>query len=284
MRLRRLSVATLGMLLMGTSGMVVSAQEERQEIRTAPLAGGANLRVTNRNGHIRVGIWDRDLVEVKAAIRDTASRRITLSLREAGGGLELLVQEGSGDWLRLAASRSPRCQLDIKVPRRLNASFRTLNGDVEVQGIEGFAECETTNGDIRVRQLKGEVHCETTNGGIEAVGLQARLKAETTHGSIRLQGVAGGIRAETTHGDVEAEQLDGWGEGIQLETTQGDIRVVLGRATGHLHAETTVGSLDIRPAQGGGMQIQEGHEVQMKIGEGRQPIRLETTHGSIRVR
>lgn len=258
---------------------------ERVETRTLALASGSNLRVINRNGWIRVAAWDRDVVDVEAVIRDTGRRKAELVVRQQDRDLELEIKMAEGAWLSLGSSRAPRCQLTLRVPRRLSAAFRTLNGDIQVEGIEGFADCNTTNGDISVAGLKGEVHCETTNGRILARDLKARFRGESTHGSIRIASVEGGIKAETTHGSIRAEELDGWGEGIFLETTHGDIEVILGRATGELTAENTVGTLDIRPAAARGVVAAgRSHELRVQIGTGRQPIRLETTHGSIRVR
>jgi DUF4097 and DUF4098 domain-containing protein YvlB len=124
---------------------------------------------------------------------------------------------------------------------------------------------------------------DTTNGPIEARNLAARIHGSTTNGRIVLEDVLGGIRLETTNGTIKARNLDGWGEGIHLESTNGSIEVELGKASGDLMAENSNGSLEIK-APGGQVIELTKHTAHVKVPGRSQPIRLETTNGSIRVK
>lgn len=253
----------------------------RTEHRTERLAQGAKLWVRNRNGDIRVTGWDRDEVVLTATIRDSERRRVELVLQHKGSDLDIEAVFQQPSW-SFGVYVSPRCELTLQVPRRLQGHFRTSNGTVAAENLEGFANCEATNGSILVNHIRGEVHVNTTNGSIEARSLNARIKGSTTNGRIILEDVEGGVQLETTNGSIHARNLDGWGEGISLESTNGNIEVALGRATGDLVAENSNGALEVRVA---GAQVIEltKHSAHLQVPGRTQKIRFETTNGNIRV-
>ena len=245
------------------------------------LAYGSKLWVKNRNGGIRVTGWDKEEVSLTAQIRDSDKRRIELVLQRKGPDLDIEAMFQQPSW-SFGLYISPRCEMTLQVPRRVLGYFRTTNGTVAVEHLEGYARCEATNGAILVSDLRGEVQVDTTNGPIEARNLAARIKGNTTNGRIVLDNVAGGIFLETTNGSVRARTLDGWGEGIHLESTNGSIEVELGKASGDLIAENSNGSMDIKVPGAQVIEITK-HSAHVKVPGRAQSIRLETTNGSIRV-
>jgi len=260
------------------------AGNTRTEKRTEKLAFGSRLWVKNRNGGIRVTGWDREEVAITAEIRDTERRKIELVVQRKGEDLDIEALFQQPRWtFSFGFSQSPRCEMTLSVPRKLQAHFRTTNGTVSVASLEGFANCETTNGDIKVREVAGEVHADTTNGTIEAVKLRARIRGGTSNGRIILEDVDGGIRMETSNGSIHARNLDGWDEGICLETTNGPIDLELGKASGELEASNTNGSLDLKLPGAQVIEISK-HNAHLKVPGRNQKITLSTTNGSIRVR
>ena len=254
----------------------------RTEQRTEPLAQGSKLWVKNRNGAIRVTGWDKDEVALTAQIRDSEKRRVTLVVQRKGADLDIEAAFQQPSW-SFGVYISPRCELTLQVPRKLIGHFRTTNGTVSAENLEGYARCEATNGSILVSRIRGEVQVDTTNGPIEARNLVARIKGSTTNGRNVLEDVEGGIHLETTNGSIRAHRLDGWGEGIRLESTNGSIEVELGKATGDIVAENSNGSMEVKVP---GAQVVEitKHSARVKVPGRSQPIRLETTNGSIRVK
>ena len=255
----------------------------RTEQRAEKLAMGAKLWVRNRNGAIRVTGWDREEVALTARIRDNEKRRVNLVIQRKGEDLDVEASFQQPSLVIIGVHVSPRCDMTLQVPRKLQGHFRTTNGPVSVEGLEGYARCEATNGSIEVRRIRGEVHADTTNGTIEARELAARIKGSTTNGRILLEEVDGGVRVETTNGSIRARGLDGWGEGIHLETTNGSIEVDLGRATGEVVADNSNGTLDIKVPAAQVVEMSK-HSARVKVPGRTQRIRLETTNGSIRVR
>jgi DUF4097 and DUF4098 domain-containing protein YvlB len=254
----------------------------RTDRRTERLAQGSKLWVKNRNGDIRVTGWDRDEVVLSAQIRDSERRRVELVLQHKGPDLDIEAVFQQPSW-SFGVYVSPRCELTLQVPRRLQGHFRTTNGTVAVENLDGYARCEATNGSILVNHIRGEVHVDTTNGPIEARSLNARIKGSTTNGRIILEDIEGGVRLETTNGTIRARNLDGWGEGIHLESTNGSIEVDLGKASGDLVAENSNGSMDIKVAGAQMIELTK-HSAHLKVPGRNQPIHLETTNGSIRVK
>lgn len=254
----------------------------RTEQRVEKLAQGSKLWIKNRNGAIRVTGWDKDEVSLTAQIRDSDKRRVELVLQRKGQDLDVEAVFQQPSW-SFGAIISPRCEMTLMVPRKLQGHFRTTNGAVTAENLDGYARCEATNGGIHVNRIRGEVHVDTTNGSIEAHNLDARIKGSTSNGNITVEDVAGGIHLETTNGRVYARNLDGWGEGIHFESTNGSLEIELGKATGDLVAENSNGSLDLKVT---GAQVIEltKHSAHLKVPGRSQSIRLETTNGSIRVK
>lgn len=254
----------------------------RVEQRTERLAQGSKLWVRNRNGGIRVTGWEKDEVALTAQIRDSERRRVELVLQRKGPDLDIEAVFQQPSW-SFGVYISPRCEMTLQVPHKLLGHFRTTNGTVAVENLEGFARCEATNGSILVSHIRGEVQVDTTNGPIEARTLAARLRGSTTNGRIILDDIEGGIRLETTNGSIRARNLDGWGEGIHLESTNGSIEVELGKATGDLMAENSNGSMEVKIPGAQVIEITK-HSAHVKVPGRTQAIRLETTNGSIRVK
>ncbi|MBK8724499.1 MAG: hypothetical protein IPL96_00230 [Holophagaceae bacterium] len=259
--------------------------ETRTERRTERLSFGSKLWVKNRNGGIRVEGWEKEEVSLVAQIRDTEQRRVDLVLSRKGSDLDIeaVFPQVKTFGFFFGDIKSPRCEMTLSVPKRILGHFRTTNGSVTAQNLDGYARCEATNGAIKVFEVKGAVFAETTNGGIEARNLFARIKGGTTNGKIVLQDVLGGIQMETTNGGIVAKNLDGWGEGIKLETTNGGIEIELGKASGDLIAENSNGGLDIKVAGAEVIEIQK-HNAHLKIPGKAQRIELETTNGGIKVK
>ncbi len=63
-------------------------------------------------------------------------------------------------------------QYRVTVPAGLATSFRTENGAVRLENIDGRITVASTNGPIVGRGLSGSVDASTVNGGIE-IGLTA---------------------------------------------------------------------------------------------------------------
>jgi len=274
--------ATSFLLIPGLT-FTAQAQAPRVERHQEPLAMGAKLWIQQGDGRVHIEGWDRAEVALEAEYHDDArGGKASLLLRQVSGGLEIQVMEPLRQRFFLGRAHPALCHLTLKVPRQLSVAARSVDGDISVRDLEGYARCETVDGEIRLDNLSGEASTQTVDGRIEARDLKARIKGHTVDGDIHLERVAGGVDLRTTDGDIEASDLDGWGEGIFLATVDGSIRVKLGRATGNLDARTSDGELE---ALAPGLQIQEmgSHRLRARIPGREQAINLRTTDGDIHV-
>jgi len=274
---------TTPFLLIPGLAFTALAEAPRVEQRQEPLAMGAKLCIQQGDGRVSIEGWDRaELALVAEFCDDARGGKADLMLRRVADGLEIEVQEPRRQRFFLGRSQPALCHLTLKVPRKLNVAVRSLDGDISVKDLEGYARCETVDGGIRLEGFSGEAHTRTVDGRIEARDLKARIKGRTVDGGIHLERVSGGVDLSTTDGNIEASDLDGWGEGIFLTTVDGSIRVKLGQAKGLLDAKTADGNLD---ATAPGLQIQEmgTHRLRARIPGREQAINLRTGDGDIHV-
>ena len=250
--------------------------------RTDPLPMGAKLWIRQGDGRVELQGWDRPEVSLRAEFHDgTGGEKAELAVRPVSGGLEIEVRIPRHRFV-LGFHRPPLCHLSLKVPRRLNVVARSVDGDISVRDLEGYAGCETVDGRIRLENLGGEAHVHAVDGDITARNLNARIKGGTVDGNIELERVAGGVDLKTVDGRIEARNLDGWGEGIRLKTVDGSIQVALGAATGRLEARTGDGSIR-HSLKGLHVEESKEHLLRGRIPGREQEISLRTGDGDIRI-
>lgn len=135
----------------------------------------------------------------------------------------------------------------VKVPAGVRFVARTVNGNVDADGIGGDVEAHTVNGGIRVAAM-GVARAETVNGSIKASlgrgdGAEP-LDFKTVNGSIAVDlpgDVNADVRAGTVNGEIETDfpltvkgrltskhlsgTLGSGGRALSLETVNGSIRL-----------------------------------------------------------
>lgn len=176
-------------------------------------------------------------------------------VRSQGGRVEV---EGSRDWLTL---RGPgqgfpgwpfggaHVELEIELPRGSRITARTINGPIEVEGVEGVLDLHAANGSIEVEGAPREAHLETLNAGIEFRGEDSLVVARTLNGAIELSGVAREVEASSMSGRIRVEGDDL--ERAELRSMAGDIELAASLAPGaRIHGKTYSGQVRLRlPAE-----------------------------------
>jgi hypothetical protein len=260
--MRKLLVVTTMCLLAGAA----SAAELTETIdRTIEVKAGGSVELSNVNGRVVIGSWDQPRVRVVARkqvngdrddIKD-ALKELRVEIQPKNGGVVISTHypkrdEGVAsifDWL-LGDHVEAQVRYDITVPRAMNVDATTVNGAIELSGVNGKLELETTNGRIEVANCAGSLEASTTNGGIHAELVRLAkgqpLSFETTNGRIELtvpSDAAAEIDASTTNGSIHSDlpvattrisrnslrgTINGGGTQLRLRTTNGgiDIRTV----------------------------------------------------------
>lgn len=134
----------------------------------------------------------------------------------------------------------------VKVPIGAEVKFTTVNGGIEITGLQGRVTAETTNGGVTTKNLAGQLEASTTNGGLDidfAKVPEGGVKLDCTNGSIKVhvpRDAKATIAASITNGgissgDLQIEatgentrrrlegRLNGGGPRIQIEGTNGGI-------------------------------------------------------------
>lgn len=140
----------------------------------------------------------------------------------------------------------------VKVPAGIRFAGRTVNGEVEANGIGGDVQASTVNGSINVT-ASGIVEASTVNGSINAAMGNANwaneLKFTTVNGSIIIDfpsGLSTDVSAETLNGEFRSDfpmnsqsvqeerrgrpkrvtgTIGGGGRQLVLKTINGDIKL-----------------------------------------------------------
>jgi bifunctional DNA-binding transcriptional regulator/antitoxin component of YhaV-PrlF toxin-antitoxin module len=212
-----LACASLGCdVKVGEEGLSVDFAGTRatdEWVRTYEIKPGGRLEIINVNGEISASPSAGGTVEVRAlrevrARSEEASRELLrkTEMREevAADRVRILGAEGSEG----QDFRGPRVSIkyDVRVPAGLNLSFKTQNGEVRLEDIQGpRLEAATTNGGVTGRGLSGAIEASTVNGGIQMdlTEVTGDSRMVTVNGGVRLT-VAPGINA-----DLEATVVNG---------------------------------------------------------------------------
>jgi DUF4097 and DUF4098 domain-containing protein YvlB len=125
----------------------------------------------------------------------------------------------------------------------------------------------------------------TVNGDVDITGVQGRVKAETVNGSLEVLGLVGDVNLETVNGSVRAEfeRLEA-GQRVSADAVNGKIVMVIpANASTRVQAETVNGSID---AGDFGLEAEKGfvgRDLSGEIGGGDARMSLDTVNGSIKI-
>lgn len=239
----------------GVSVDVASGKAEDEWMRTYKLAKGGRLEVVNINGLIEAFPATGSDVEVVAhrevrAKNDDEAKQVLAAAEmteEVGPDhvkVELTPSSQNGGFNRRSRVS---IRYRITVPAGLSTTFRTENGAVRVENLDGRITLVSTNGPVVGRGLSGSVDASTVNGGIEiglravsgdskivtvngpatlilAPDINAELEAAVVNGSVTTQD---GLALTTTDrtGRRVAGRLNEGGPRISVQTTNGGVRV-----------------------------------------------------------
>jgi hypothetical protein len=220
------------------------------------LAQGRALEIRGINGTITAEPAAGDRVEVTAEKHGRRSDPAEVRI-------EVVEHDGGATICAVYPGRRNRCEPG-------GGSHRVRDNDVEV--------------DFTVRVPGGVRFAGSmVNGGIEAVGLQGPVEAATVNGSVRLDTRAGEARATTVNGSITATVRARGEQPLRFRTVNGSITVALPDHLGaDLVARTVNGSIHTDFS----IQVQgrlSPRYLSGRIGNGGQPLELETVNGTIRL-
>ena len=237
---------------------------------TGNIDAGRQVFVRNLNGPIRVEASTGATVEVSAYKR--AGRRgnvrdvtITVEQRSSRGDVVICARwndrtdcdesgyrsrgRDNGDWWRWGGNNVD-VEFVVRLPKGVRVTASTVNGGLEIEGVDSEVSANTVNGSVIARSNGGPVHAKTVNGSLTvrtAVLGQGTLDYETVNGQITLE------IPENSSADVELRTVNGsistdFPLTIDGKFSSRRVRGTIGRGGQLLRLETVNGSIRLRRA------------------------------------
>ena len=257
-----IAVPVLAVALVGATGCDIvtadlRAEESTQWHKSYTLAPKGHLEIHNVNGKITVEPSQGAAVEVDATKKargasseaaKAALDQVTFAEDVSNGRIRIdtKVPHSSGfSFMR----GSVTVEYHVKVPAGADVKFTTVNGGVDVTGLDGNVVAESTNGAVSAHEIGGRLEASTTNGGVDVDltrmpdggvkldcvngGIKVRLPRDAK-ATVSASLANGGISAENLTIDTGGEQsrrhlegrLNGGGPSLEAKTVNGGIRLI----------------------------------------------------------
>jgi hypothetical protein len=230
------------------------SEETAEWHKTYQLDQGGRVEVGNVNGKIVVEASTGNTVDITALKK---ARGATPEAAKAALDRATIAEDVSGGRVKVDTKIARRegiifngnnvsVEYRVRVPAGAEVRFTTVNGEIEISGLEGRVTAETTNGGVTARSIKGQLEASTTNGGLDidvARVSEGGVKLDCTNGGIKVRlprDAKATISASITNGGISAGDLpidatgensrrklegrmNGGGPRIQIEGTNGGI-------------------------------------------------------------
>jgi DUF4097 and DUF4098 domain-containing protein YvlB len=238
---------TLGWLC-ATSATLAGKVEDTFQ-KTSALASNGVVSLQNVNGKVRITPWEKEEVQihaVKRAARQSDLDAVNIEVDAKPGRLRIETKYPRFRWGR---SNSTTVDYEIKVPARTRLNdIVTVNGDIEVDGVQSTVRAITVNGQVVLKGLRAEARLESVNGDLKAV-----FERFDAVDSVSLKSVNGKINVSLpahVNATVSANTLNG---SIRTDSTLTvkrhmvgtDVHGNLGKGGATIRAETINGSIGI---------------------------------------
>lgn len=276
---------------------------------------GSRLEMDIGTGSVEVRPSDNNQIQVEATYRGGSPEDYDVNVSESGGTVRI---NGGPRPSFFFFSRD--VNYEIRVPANAAMDIKTVNGQINVEGIDGAVTLNSTNGDIeasdlsggatvgtvngdvKLREIGGKLNITTTNGDVELEdGSVTEATVRTTNGEVTLEGVSNNLDVETVNGEVKiGDARDGR---LRIETANGDIEYEGSLAPGGANAVTTLaGDVRIRLPDDSGFSLnantisgdletsfdlqnrqEDGRNLRGTVGGGQATLEIETTNGDVHV-
>lgn len=198
-----------------------SEQETAEWQKTYELSPDGRIEINNVNGKIQVSRGEGNVVEVyakrigKASSKDaakTALEQVQVVDRSEGNVIRVETKVNRSGTI-LGHSQS-QVEYVLQVPANAELKVTTVNGGLELTGLDGRIVAEATNGAIRATGIGGAIEASTTNGGINVDLVRVSdggVKLECTNGGISLgvpRDAKATISARVSNGGIATDGLD----------------------------------------------------------------------------
>ena len=255
------AVPVLAAALAGAGCDIVTADLRAEETspwhKTYQLDPKGRVEIHNVNGKIVVEPATGNTVDIEATRKargaspeaaKAALERVTITEDVSAGRIRIDTKVARSEGLSFM-SGGVQVEYHVKVPAGADVRFSTVNGGVEVTGLDGHVFAETTNGGVIAKNIAGQLEASTTNGGLEidlASMPEGGVKLDCTNGGIKVtlpRTTRATISASITNGGINADnlslestgennrrhlegRLNGGGPRLEVEGVNGGIKLI----------------------------------------------------------
>jgi len=273
----------------------------RKYERQFTVQEGGELIVEADAGTIKLESWDKNEVSVVVEIEGSDSRaeKYKVEFSQEGNTITVTGKVRDKSFFKWHVG-DLEAFYTIYTPKKFNTTLNTSGGNIDAKNLTGRAEYNTSGGDVNVQKLEGEVILATSGGNVDAIDINGNVDAETSGGNVIVENIIGNVKGYTSGGNVELNNVEGRvkggtsggditvrvageNKGIDVETSGGDIEIFVKEGIGaDVDAETSGGTVDCDLPVTVRGKVRES-ELHGKINGGGNPIRANTTGGSIRI-
>ncbi|HEY0730573.1 MAG TPA: DUF4097 family beta strand repeat-containing protein, partial [Pyrinomonadaceae bacterium] len=234
------------------SGGEQPGQEVTEEFhQTYPLSATGRVNLGNINGGVKIMVWDRAAVQVdaikKAYRRDRlAEARIEVTSTEENIRIKTEYPERNLSWNDKRNDNPATVEYSLTVPRKaILESIELINGELEIEGVEGNVKASSVNGPVIARGLMGEARLRTVNGPLRATFTELNEARPVALGSVNgdvtvvlPSNANASVRASTVHGlitndwGIQVKHGEYVGHSLDAQIGNGGPRVKLSNVNG----------------------------------------------------
>jgi hypothetical protein len=262
------------------------------------------VSVSNVAGMVNVTAWDRNEVQVGGRLGDGAK---PLTITGSNHDLAIKVEPlGGSGWFNWGGdSKMAPTTLELHVPRAASLDVDVVSAPLVIDGMAGGSiEVNTVSGKVRINARAPSLKVDSVSGGIELAGHAEHADLQTVSGEILAPSLGSDAKLQTISGRIQA--TGGPWQKLALSTVSGDVEITGGlipqgvldvdsmsgdvqlqlpaNISGTLHASSFSG--DLRSDFGTPTEPEHGpgSSLDVRIGDGRGKINIETFSGDLRVR
>lgn len=268
-RLLTVAILVAVPMLLAFSGFI----EDDSRSKSFTVAKGGTLEVSVDGGDIKINVWDKNEVFVKAEGIDTDDID-RLKMNQSGNDVRVEFRNRN-NW----GSSSNHMRFDITVPSQYNAKIHTSGGDIEVRGsLNGTVKGSTSGGDVVLGNVTGgKVDLSTSGGDMRTGDIQADVTLRTSGGNIELGSVGGEASVSTSGGDIKVKSV---GKSLKASTSGGDIEI--GDVGGEAKVSTSGGEIKVRKVSGSATLSTAGGNIDLAMASG--TVKANTAGGDINLK
>ena len=255
-----------------------------KKVELIPTADVDRLRVDIHNGQVTLRQWEQNLIQAVVTVKVNGSEPEADTDRfwkfEQFGSSVTFEQQMQLN--TLFDLKRVRIDVELHLPRNVQARWETHNGSVRLADIEGALQLTAHNGHVEAEHLSGDVSIESHNGDVSLQALGGDVKITTHNGKILLDGFSSALRLITHNGEIRARTTEPLATDWKLSSHNGDITLLIPEGTGaQLRMSAHRGKITGKalPVQVSG----QAQELLMTIGQGGRDIAIDTHSGHITV-